>query len=168
MNIHRLRPITTAVGLALTAVGLGLIAGCGDDTGIDMRYPVSGTVNYNGKPLEKGQISFIPVDPTGKQRPANGTIVDGHYTLSTATAGDGAMPGKYKVAIVSIQLRPEDEARIKQTMEKFGGSARQQDTAKAAARAKSLIPAKYESSEMSGLEATVEPKSNTFPFELKD
>ena len=58
--------------------------GCGDDSGLDKRYPVYGTVTYNGKAVEKGQISFIPTDP-GKGRAANGIIENGNYTLTTAT-----------------------------------------------------------------------------------
>jgi hypothetical protein len=167
MNTFIIRLITTSVYAAMTAVGLGPILGCGDDTGLDRRYPVSGTVTYNNKPLEKGQIAFIPTDPS-KQRPANGTIVDGRYTLTTATSGDGALPGTYKVSVVSKQIRPEDEARIKETLAKIGGTTRQQLTGRATARAKDLIPAKYQSSEMSGLEATVGPKSNTLNFPLTD
>ena len=35
--------------MAVTAAGLGLIVGCGDDTGLDKRYPVSGTVTAIGR-----------------------------------------------------------------------------------------------------------------------
>jgi hypothetical protein len=103
-----------------------------------------------------------------KLRPANGTIVDGRFTVTTAAAGDGALPGKYKVAISSSQLRPEDEAKSKQLMATRGGMTRQDETARYAARSKSLIPEKYQSSEMSGLQATIEPKPNSFEFKLTD
>ena len=36
-----------------------IIASCGTDDGLGKRYPVSGTVTYNGNPLEKGDISFV-------------------------------------------------------------------------------------------------------------
>ena len=65
--------------------------GCGDDTGLGKRYPVSGTVTYNGTPLEKGQISFIATDKN-KQRDANGFIQAGRYTLTTATPEDAPCP----------------------------------------------------------------------------
>ena len=166
MNTLRLHLIPTSVCAGLTAVGLGLILGCGDDTGLDKRYPVSGTVTYNHKPLEKGQISFIPTDPS--KRPANGTIVDGRYTLTTATSGDGALPGTYKVSIVSKQIRPEDEAKIKETPVKTGGTPRQQLTGRAAARAKDLIPAKYMSPRSTPLTREVKAETNRFDFELED
>ena len=46
--------------LALPA--LLVMASCGTDDGLGKRYPVSGTVTYNGKPLEKGEISFVSED----------------------------------------------------------------------------------------------------------
>jgi hypothetical protein len=169
MNTLRLRWLTTPVLAILATAGLGLSAGCGDDTGLEKRYPVSGTVTYQDQPLAKGQISFIPADPSNtKLRPAAGTIVDGRFSVTTAAAGDGALPGKYKVSIVASQFRPEDEAKIKEVMAKRGGMTRQDETARYTARAKSLIPTKYNSSEMSGLEATVEARPNDFKFNLTD
>ena len=165
MNTVRLRLAAITACAATTALGLALIAGCGDDTGLDKRYPVSGTVTYQDKPLEKGEISFIPADPNSKQRPASGTIVDGRYTLTTAAAGDGAFPGKYKV---SIRSQDVDSTKVIETITKYGGGGRQGEIGQAAAKAKNLIPSKYLSSEMSGLEVTVEGKSNTFDFPLKD
>jgi len=40
---------------------------------------VSGTVNVDGKPLEKGSISFFPVD--GKTHTAGGDIEEGSYSV---------------------------------------------------------------------------------------
>jgi hypothetical protein len=166
MNTLRLRLMTTSACATLTALAFGLIAGCSDDTGLEKRYPVSGTVTYKDQPLQAGQIAFIPAAPNDtKLRPANGTIVDGRYTLTTAAAGDGAFPGKYKVSVSSLDI---DTTQVLETVKKFGGGGRQGDIGKAAAKAKSLIPAKYLSSEQSGLEATVEPKSNQIDFKLTD
>src|SRR5205085_8502373 len=121
---------------------------------------------YKDQPVEKGQISFIATDKT-TQRDASGSIENGRYTLTTATAGDGALPGKYQVTIVSKEVRPEDEAQIRANM-KVGGSARQLDTAKAALKAKNFVPGKYQLPETSGLEVTVEQKPNTRDFKLTD
>ena len=46
-------------------------------TAFGKRYSVSGTVTYNGNPLEKGKISFVPEDPKGIG--ASGTIEKGYY-----------------------------------------------------------------------------------------
>jgi hypothetical protein len=162
MRRLRARFIVTSASVALTAVGLALILGCGDDTGLEKRYPVSGMVTYNDKPVEKGQISFLPVDPT-KQRPANGTIVDGRYSLTTATPGDGALPGEYRVTIISKEV---DDSITLETSKKKGGGPRQKDIARAAAKAKNLVPGKYQLPETSGLKRIVKEVSNTFDFDL--
>ena len=79
--------------------GPSLMTSCGTDDGLGKRYPVSGTVTYNGKPLEKGKISFVPEDP--KNVGASGAIENGSYTLSTGGQDDGARAGKYKVTITA-------------------------------------------------------------------
>ena len=71
----------------------------GTDDGLGKRFPVSGTVTYNGKPLEKGAISFVPEDRGGIG--ATGSIENGSYTLSTGGNNDGARAGKYKVTITA-------------------------------------------------------------------
>ena len=84
----------------LVVPALLVMASCGNDDGLGKRYPVSGTVTYNGKPLEKGEISFVSEDLT-KNYGATGTITNGSYTLSTGGNEDGAQAGKYKVTIKS-------------------------------------------------------------------
>ena len=86
--------------LALLAIpALLVLASCGGtDDGLGKRYPVSGTVKYNGSPLEKGEISFVTEDMS-KNFGATGTITNGSYTLSMGGEGDGAQAGKYKVTI---------------------------------------------------------------------
>ena len=58
------------------------------DDGLGKRYPVSGTVTYNGNPLEKGEISFVSEDLKNNFG-ASGQIIDGSYTPSTGGNGDG-------------------------------------------------------------------------------
>ncbi len=164
MRTLRLRRIGPPLGVALAVAGLVLIAGCGDDFGLGKRYPVSGKVTYKDQPLEKGQISFIPVDPK-ETRAAGGTIENGRFSLTTATPGDGALPGKYKVTIRSEDV---DTSKVIDTIKKHGGGGRQGEIAQAAAKAKNLVPARYKLPETSDLEVTVEAKSNTFDFPLKD
>jgi hypothetical protein len=150
--------------VAVTFLGLLGVTGCGDDSGLGTRYSVSGTVTYNGQPVEKGQISFIPVD-LNKQRAANGFIQDGRYSLTTSSPQDGALPGDYKVTIVSKEA---DNSQVIKTIMEKGGGARQAEVGKATAKAKDRIPAKYQLPETSGLTAKVEERSNTIDFGLKD
>ncbi len=56
-----------------------LVAGCsgGPEFG-----DVSGTVSYDGKPVEDGSITFTPTD--GKGQGGGGTIKDGKYTAKVS------------------------------------------------------------------------------------
>jgi hypothetical protein len=152
---------------------LAILVGCGDDSGLPKRYPVSGTVTYNGKLLEKGNINFAPDGPGG--RAAGGSIVDGRYSLTTQDPDDGAVPAKYKVSVVSkstdtskIDLKIKG-ATSEDAKKAIAAVFPQKVAAKAAAKAKNLIPAKYNSPETSGLTFEVKPQSNSgVDFDLKD
>ncbi len=148
-------------GLAATVavVGLSVVVGCGSDDEIGKRYPVSGTVKYKGEPVPKGLISFIPADPEG--RPASGNIVDGSYTLSTLGNNDGALAGKYRITISAKDI---DESALEKNQ--MGGAAKQDDVAKAFAKAKDLVPVKYSIIDTSGLEAEV--PDGKYDFDLTD
>src|SRR5262249_16971240 len=149
----------TVCGLLIAAGSALSIVGCGDDSGLGKRYPVSGTVTYKEKPLESGTINFAPVD--AKARAAGGTISDAKYSLTTQDPNDGALPGKYRVSVVAKLIdRSQVDLKIKKPREGTVTDAEkkamaivfpQKVAAKAAAKAKNLIPAKYSSPETSGL-----------------
>ncbi len=65
------------------------VVGCGEKI-----YTVSGTVSYDGKPVENGNIVFEAAD--GGPGLASGGIKDGKYTLQSK-------PGKKKVAITGYR-----------------------------------------------------------------
>ncbi len=167
----------TVVSLLVAVPVAAAVVGCGDSSGLARRYPVSGTVTYNGKPLQRGTISFAPAD--GKGRAAGGTITDGRYSLTTHDPDDGALPGKYKVGILAKEA---DSSKVDLKIKKLrGGPATEAEkkamaavypqkvAARAAATAKNLIPARYSSPETSGLAVEVKEQSNTgVDFELKD
>jgi hypothetical protein len=151
------------VAVALAGMGAVLILGCGDPTGIEKRYPVSGTVTYKGKPIEKGRINFVPTAAEG--RAAGGDIEDGEYELTTAEPGDGAIPGSYKVTVLAIE---RDDSKLKE-IAKGGQYHHDAAFAKAVRSAKKLVPAKYQSVESSGLTAEVKAQTNSgVNFELTD
>jgi hypothetical protein len=155
-----------AIGLMAGIVATVAILGCGgDESGLDRRYPVSGTVTYKGQPVAKATVVFEPSKPPLPQgRVANGFVEDGDYTMTTATADDGALPGEYKVVIFASNLDVPELAK------KQGGLLHQGDTEhqKALKAATSPIPTKYSKSETSGLTAKVEAKSNQIDFDLPD
>jgi hypothetical protein len=82
---------------------LAAFAGCGPDNGLDLAK-VSGTVTHQGKPLTYGSIMFEPDTARGSSGPpAIGTInKDGSFVLSTEAAGDGAVVGAHRVAIIGL------------------------------------------------------------------
>lgn len=147
--------------LALFGMLTAASAGCGD--GFGTRYQVYGTVTYKDQPVQEGNIVFESTD-LAKYPSAEGVIKDGKYTLTTHTDGDGAYPGDYKVR---ISARKADFSKAEANQQKTGGMARQDDIAKAYAKAEKLVPAKYELSETSGLTAKV-TKSEAIDFKLTD
>jgi len=78
-------------------VAMVVVVGCSkSDSG--GRMAISGTVNFQGKPLDRGSIQFTSADPGGKAAISGGMIQDGKFTLP---ADQGLAPGKYRVRITS-------------------------------------------------------------------
>lgn len=86
-------------------VGLSLLIGCGQAGGL------TGSVSYNGQPVERGSIAFTPVD--GKGPVFGGKIENGKFDIPTAH------PGKKKAVVRGIregvvpQSREEADAAAK-------------------------------------------------------
>jgi len=136
------------------------LMGCGEDDGIGKRYPASGTVTYRGQPVPKATVTFTPVD-AGSGRPATGTTdQNGYYNTSTASPGDGALPGKYKVTISAVEID------LSKTKNAPGGMYRADIIVKAPK--KTMIPAKYGSAKDTTLSAEVKEQRNTLDFPLED
>ena len=73
------------------------LAGCGGrDYSGEQRFPLSGKVTYDGQPIDRGSISFIPQGDTKKQRVSGGLIENGTYSVPEAK---GANAGTYRVEI---------------------------------------------------------------------
>ena len=77
---------------------------------------------------------------------------------------DGALPGKYRVTVVSKDF---DAALANDPLAKAAEDPQKQAHF-ANKVAKSLVPAKYQLADTSGLTATVEAHSNTINFDLTD
>lgn len=115
-------------------------SGCNDAAGPKRKLvKVTGTVQFDGKPLTQGTISFV-AEGQGAVNAAGDIDGTGKYTLSTHEKGDGAPPGNYKVRIESWASPPK--------MDETGT-----DPGKAA------IPEKYFDVNGSGLTATVKDGS---------
>jgi major membrane immunogen (membrane-anchored lipoprotein) len=153
--------------IAMSVSAMVVVVGCGDDSGLARRYAVKGKVTYKGAPVPHGTVNFLPTDPPPPEgRAATGDIKDGYYSLTTVGDFDGALPGKYMVAIVAQDIDMASAASSKAE----GGMVHQGDAAyqKAVKSGKSLIPSKYGVGETSGLKATVETSAKTVDFELTD
>jgi hypothetical protein len=120
---------------------LALLTGCGGK-GV---YPVDGKVVYTdgtvAKDLAGHSVNFesdeLQVSATGEVQP------DGTFRLGTYEHDDGALPGKYRVSIAP--LLPIGDA----------------------APPKAVIDPKYGQLDSSGLEATIEPKSNALTLTVE-
>ncbi len=92
---QRAAKLGLACGVCVVAVAI--IGGCGPG-GIE-RAVLSGTVTYQGQPVKKGVIRFIPIK--GTKGPSWGAhIIDGRYKA----AGKGGVPvGTHKVEILAYR-----------------------------------------------------------------
>jgi len=151
--------------------------GCGPSVKLKT-VPVSGTVTYNGQPIEGATVVLVPaVDGSG--RPAGGDSgPNGKFTLQTSVGGTqmapGAIPGEYKVTVSKLaaaggakqiydpnnpskppELTAPDEAKEKSKLEEM--------------KAKASLPEKYSDAATSGLTASIKDSgSNELTFDLKD
>ena len=126
--------------LALAAA-LAFLSGCSG------RPSVSGTVTFNGQPVDGGVIVFIPEGQGGKQ--ASAPIVDGKFSISS---GEGPTPGKNRVEITwhkktgkKVPTPGDPGTEIDETVQ--------------------VIPNQFNTG--STLVEEVKPGSNEFKFDLK-
>ncbi len=90
-----------------------ILAGCGSKSGKVASYPVSGQINYAGRPAAGVHVFFLPTSaPTVPDIPGNPhgiTGADGRFTLSTFKDGDGAPEGGYQIILFWPEETKEDE-----------------------------------------------------------
>ncbi len=90
----------------LSVIALVALFGCGDNSGPD-KLIISGTVTFQGAPIEKGQIRFTPTADT--KGPTSGAIIEnGAYE---AKARGGVPIGTHRVQITAT--RPTGESKPK-------------------------------------------------------
>ena len=140
--------------------------GCGQDAGGPDLAEVSGTVNYQGKPLAAANVTMISA---GGHLSTGSTTSDGKFKMTTG--GRLGVPlGKAKVGVSKVSapaanvdvasMKPEDM----QKMQIEGGGKAKDLTPK------SEIPEKYALPDKSGFVADVvaDAKKNVFTFDLVD
>tara|TARA_R110002111_G_scaffold2705_4_gene17950 strand:+ start:41405 stop:41833 length:429 start_codon:yes stop_codon:yes gene_type:complete len=120
-----------------------VLVGCGSSADGVVRYPVTGTVTWNGQPLPEGDIIFIPTEKTA--RPEGAVIKEGQFELTLA-------PGSMRV---EIRASRETGKMIESAV----------DPGQKIAVVENYIPAKY--NDKSELKAEVSADGeNQFQFEL--
>ena len=126
------------------------VVGCGEP-GTAPTVKVTGTVTYNGDPVEGASVAFIPESG----RPASGTTdASGKFTLTTFKSGDGAVPGKHAVAITEPSEDTNTEGEVDYSLPDEPAGR---------------FPAKYTDPTTSGFTATVEEGGQTdFTFNMTD
>jgi hypothetical protein len=101
--------LRSAGGATLLAFLIVLAAGCSDNkTG-----QVSGTVLVDGQPIEKGAISFVPVD--GKGQTAGGEIKDGKYLVPNASPGTMKVEIRYSKVTGTKKLYDDEKSPVRNT-----------------------------------------------------
>ena len=131
---HRSRVLCAVVcqSMALLTQGCG-----GEDKDAIPAVPAAGTVNYKGKPVESGEVQFLPE----KGRPAVGKIEGGKFRMTTYTDGDGAIPGKVTVTVLSTSEVAAKKKGDDPTL-------------------KYIIPARYASPTSSGVKIDIPPSGD--------
>lgn len=167
-EVSKIRCISLICGLmSLVAVGCG-------QSGPKL-YPVSGTVTYDGQPLEGASVLFIPQGG----RPSMG-MTDGSGKFTIATNGKpGAPQGTYNVTVskqagataaAAAEMPADSEEVGEEEMKKMQDQMRKMTEGGMMNRSspKSAIPEKYALPEGSGLNATVtdDASKNVFEFPL--
>jgi len=140
-----------SVILCLLTICAAVLTGCSGSSGVPVGK-VGGLVTVNGKPVNGGQIMFLP---TSSGPAATGVIgSDGRYTLRTFKPGDGAVLGSHEVLIESM---PDHQSDVTEDVTER----------RRASRSAVEIPVKYGIPRKSGLSATVTSGSNAIDFALE-
>jgi hypothetical protein len=161
------------IHLGLFAVLTGLTAiGCSASV---PKGKITGTVTYEGKPLESGVITFMPAK-TGLSVSAE--ITNGQYTASEVPQGE------LYVTVVSVKQAGMTEADIKAEIERKEAIRKKMEMTgkegdvpaqtrpdygrqRVQARPESLIPSKYADPSRSELKFTLSSSEATYNVELQ-
>jgi hypothetical protein len=124
-----------------------LLAGCGKQ-GLD-RAVISGSVSYQGEPVQRGQLRFVPIEGT-KGPPAGATIEAGSYTVKAL----GGVP----IGTARVEIKAYRDIGPAPDLQSPAG-------AMGVRPGKQFLPPKY--NKQSELQATIEGGEQTIDFELE-
>jgi len=134
---------------AMALIFVSAASGCSSENRIETAT-VSGTVTFNGDPLQIGSLLFVPV--TGGPSAEANIGTDGSFEMGTYDDDDGAVLGEHKVMITAFTAP--------------GGSGLPEDVIDGDGAPVSVIPDFYGDLEKSGLKVDVKSGENTIDFVL--
>lgn len=132
---------------------LGLMSGCSNRPSGPSLEPVSGTVKYQGTPVDGARITFYPQGDTLGNGGSAKTDANGKYTVLYARGGEGLPAGDYRV-VISKAVMPD-------------GSEPPEDVEPMDSPAKETLPPKYSSETQSELTAAIDGASGAVDFDLE-
>lgn len=140
-------------GYLMVLTLLPLALGCGAGNNLAQ---VTGTVTYEGKPIEEGKIIFeVP-----GQRSAFGVIENGKIlNVTTFEQGDGAPIGEASVAINAFKPPAKPQKDAPTSTSAPGGPSGMVINERA-------VPARYGNPATSGLNCSIQPGENKLKFDL--
>jgi hypothetical protein len=147
-------------GRALALVSLVAVAGC-SGTGPGSFAHVSGTITHNGTPVDGAKVKFVSTTEVDGVRDEFATETDsaGKYLIAGVGKNPGIPPGRYKVVITKLALKPgarvPDEGFDTTQLEMSGLGV-------------NALPKEYSDANTTKLSATLESgKNENVNFDLK-
>lgn len=101
---------TNSITLSTTALALFAIFGATGCSGSvnqwEKTYPVSGVVQFKGKPIAGAELAFFPIDASAPDevRPKAKANETGRFEAWTYVQNDGLPAGKYRVTVVHHEV----------------------------------------------------------------
>ena len=141
------------------------IWGCGEEEPVrEKTVPVSGTVKYKGNPVAGADVTLVPETPLGQAATKKGAFArtdeSGAFTLMTFQAGDGAVPGKYKVTV-----KKYEQAASAEVSDEDPNYVPPEEMPNKPSAPKSLVPEKYGDPNKTPLNVEIKDGENP-PLEL--
>ena len=142
MSFSRRSSLTLLFSISIVSFTV-ICTGCSEQRSMT---PVTGTVYYNGKPLDSGTVFF----QSSHGQPSQGELKpDGSFELITLGHGEGSFLGKHLVRVESY--KKQDSRRVREGDEEAPGIF--------------AIPKKYADFRRSGIEVDI-AENQTEPIEI--
>ena len=165
--------LSKILAVSFLLLGLVISTGCTKDLGY---RKLTGTVTMDGQPLAGATLTFY-ADGTGGEGGSGLTGADGKYEVTAGNSPEGGLglkPGTYKVTIVKMEERvDEDEEAFNKgeiTYDELQNRKAKKGAYAKTAKPNRLTPAKYASTFDTPLSVTVsdDPAANVFDFNLDE